>query len=143
MDAMSDNRAMAIQTGQPIAGERLGFDCTVCGHRHQGERFGFICIGCPCVNGPSTRDEVEPLGSSAASLDLHQQQAEPCVWRDIATAPEGALLLFCSMVANVLCESFYVDWLVDGRLCSGAPRSAPTHWMPLPSPPSRPLQVQR
>ncbi len=33
---------------------RPGFDCTMCGHRHQDERFAFICIGCPCQSTPAT-----------------------------------------------------------------------------------------
>ncbi len=37
-----------IQTGEPIEGERPGFACPQCGHRHTSQRLGFICIGCPC-----------------------------------------------------------------------------------------------
>ncbi len=33
---------------------RSGFDCAMCGHRHQDERFAFICIGCRCQNKPAT-----------------------------------------------------------------------------------------
>ncbi len=33
---------------------RPGFDCAMCGHRHQDERFAFICIGCPCQSTPAT-----------------------------------------------------------------------------------------
>ncbi len=53
-------------------------------------------------------------------------------WQDISTAPDGVLLLFCSMTATELRDAFYVDWVVGGRLCSGVKRAAPTHWVSLP-----------
>jgi hypothetical protein len=58
-----------------------------------------------------------------------------CQWREIATAPKGTLILLCSMTATELRHSYFVDWLVDGRLCSGKHTAKPTHWMPLPAPP--------
>lgn len=58
-----------------------------------------------------------------------------CQWREIASAPQGTLILLCSMTATELCESYFVDWLVDGRLCSRKHTAKPTHWMPLPAPP--------
>jgi hypothetical protein len=66
---IAPERAMAIQTGQPIAGEQPGFDCAKCGHRHQGQRFGFICIGCPC------------------GLTASLAPPETCAWREEPTCP--------------------------------------------------------
>ncbi len=56
-------------------------------------------------------------------------------WQPIESAPSGTMILICSMKAQHACNWCYVDWLVDGRLCSGAARETPTHWMPLPAPP--------
>lgn len=53
-------------------------------------------------------------------------------WHPIASAPNGTLLLMCSLKATELRNAVYVDWLVDGRLCGDRTRPEPTHWMPLP-----------
>lgn len=58
-------------------------------------------------------------------------------WQPIETAPSGTMLLFCSMKADLASDWCYVDWLVDGRLCRDRSRPDPTHWMPLPPPPSK------
>jgi hypothetical protein len=55
-------------------------------------------------------------------------------WRDIATAPEGCMMLMCSMTATAAREWAFVDWLAQGKLILHPYRS-PTHWMPLPAPP--------
>ena len=59
-------------------------------------------------------------------------------WQPIETAPEGVMLLFCSMSATIESRDWcFVDWLVNGRTCSGVRRfGTPTHWMPLPEPPA-------
>jgi len=57
------------------------------------------------------------------------------VWQPIATAPQGAMILLCSMEAEHARDWCYVDWIVEGKPCSGVRRATPTHWMPLPAPP--------
>lgn len=54
-------------------------------------------------------------------------------WEPIETAPRG-LVLFCDMNASELRNSFFVDWMVDGKFCGNRHHTA-THWHPLPNPP--------
>lgn len=56
-------------------------------------------------------------------------------WQPIETARNGELSLFCDMGASELRNSFFVDWVVDGKFCGNKYRTA-THWMPLPAPPT-------
>ena len=56
-------------------------------------------------------------------------------WQPIETAPTGTMILLCSMTATEARDWCFVDWLVDGRLCSGKYAVKPTHWLPLPAPP--------
>jgi len=56
-------------------------------------------------------------------------------WQPIATAPSGTVILCCAMASTEVRTLFYVDWIVDGKLCYDRSRPKPTHWMPLPSPP--------
>ena len=53
-------------------------------------------------------------------------------WQPISTAPNGTVLLFCSMVATELRDAFYVDWLSDGHLVKQPRLPKPTHWMYIP-----------
>lgn len=55
-------------------------------------------------------------------------------WKPISSAPRGTLALFCDMSATEVRNSFFVDWMVDGRFCGNRHHTA-THWMPLPEPP--------
>nr|WP_313470794.1 DUF551 domain-containing protein [Stenotrophomonas geniculata] len=55
-------------------------------------------------------------------------------WKPISSAPRGTLALFCDMGATEVRNSFFVDWMVDGKFCGNRHHTA-THWMPLPEPP--------
>ncbi|SET91738.1 DUF551 domain-containing protein [Stenotrophomonas indicatrix] len=55
-------------------------------------------------------------------------------WQAIESVPNGQLALFCDMSAIELRNSFFVDWMVDGKFCGNRHHTA-THWQPLPAPP--------
>jgi len=77
-------------------------------------------------NAPKIVDEL------IAEIERLQSERE---WRDIETVKNGVLVLCCSMVAVDLKESYYVEWFVNGKPCSGANKPKATHWMPLPDAP--------
>ena len=55
-------------------------------------------------------------------------------WRDIATAPEGIMILCANMKAMEAKSWAYVAWIAGGRVC-GHRMDMPTHWQPLPPAP--------
>lgn len=55
-------------------------------------------------------------------------------WQLIESIPNGQLALFCDMGSTELRNSFFVDWMVDGKFCANRHHTA-THWQPLPAPP--------
>lgn len=59
-------------------------------------------------------------------------QEERDAWQPIEIPPtNGALKLFCDMKAEALRDTFFVDWMVNGKFCMDRQRKA-THWMDLP-----------
>lgn len=56
-------------------------------------------------------------------------------WKTIESIPNGQLALFCDMGSAELRNSFFVDWMVDGKFCGNRHHTA-THWMPLPEAPN-------
>lgn len=56
-------------------------------------------------------------------------------WRPIADAPEGTMILCANMKSTEARHWAYVAWVVDGKVC-GHRMDMPTHWQPLPPPPT-------
>lgn len=52
-------------------------------------------------------------------------------WQDISTAPQGTMLLFCSMKTDDVSKWAFVDWLAGDHFMLH-PKWNATHWMPLP-----------
>lgn len=58
-------------------------------------------------------------------------------WQPIETAPKTSQsrLVWCPERQNIYCVSWHGEWLLFGGGIS-ALNETPTHWMPLPPPPS-------
>ncbi len=79
-------------------------------------------------------DEYKECADELEALLSVSPQENGSEWQDISTAPQGAMMLVCSMKATVARKWCFVDWLVGGVLCEH-PHWTATHWMPLPAPP--------
>jgi len=79
-----------------------------------------------------------PQAITALLADYDRLAAEvEARWRPIETAPKDnkARLVWCPVDKNIFTASWYEDdWMFFGG--SGYLREPPTHWMPLPPPPS-------
>jgi len=56
-------------------------------------------------------------------------------WEPIESAPEGVIILWCSMRTGDVSKWCFVDWCAGGRFMLH-PKWEATHWRPLPPPPA-------
>lgn len=91
------------------------------------------------VDNSDIPESIQTLARGVLRL-LAQVEARGEGWQPIETAPEGTMVLMCSMSADIPAVRWcFVDWIVGTRLCAN-PTWAATHWMPLPAPP-KPAQA--
>ncbi len=91
----------------------------------------------PCAEGTITVDEIKRQLLTAAIRDRDaveaRRPAEPDGWRPIATAPKDGTRILVAWPNGAVQESYFAQR--SNRWNDNAP-TAPTHWMPLPVPPS-------
>ena len=87
-------------------------------------------------------DKSWPLGCPHNAVQL-VDAAAVTAWQPIATAPDGAMLLFADMQADEVRHWVFCGWRHSGlrgnsvQMPNNTARSA-THWTAVPAPPRRP-----
>lgn len=126
---------------EPEPPEELPCYCDIPSH--------ILDLGCPRHQAP----QCEPEPPKTWSLEIINRtgftvEPEPCVWRDISTAPkvhplQGGSDLLLAWVAPGIGEWVVVVGCWRDGWWSGSDEAYPTLWAPVPRLPGAPLKVER